>query len=300
MTISYGIYSGWYCDHAPRPYQTFGDDFVRSLDCFHLWKHCVDAYTNAAKIFITDSASPVGIPSSWLDERFEYVRLVANFGHSSVADTLFSGWARAMFLGLTYCFANGFDYAVSVEQGTLLKGAGIIERLIAQHPKADLIIPSGTGTPQPVQTGVFIVRSSAVPEFIAQYCCIRAKDRGFSPERKLADVARRMQTSVVNLGFGRARPIDFDEDHFFVRHLTSEELALFREAVGYRDRTNSTDHARISPRWRSWLPQIISPADNVRTPTESNPPCRDAFQAAVGHIQRRVDVDDRDGVGPNR
>jgi hypothetical protein len=253
MTITYGIYSGWYCDHAPRPYKTFGDEFMRSLDCFRLWKHCVDAYTNPARIFITDSASPVRIPPNWLDERFEYVRLVKNFGHAAVAETPLSGWARAMLLGLTYCFANGFDYAVCVEQGTLLKGDGIIERLIAQHPKADLIIPSGKGTPQPVQTGIFIVRSSAVPEVAAQYCSIRANDREFSPERKLADVARRLEASVVDLGFGRTRPIDFDRDHFFVKHLSSEELAQFRESIGYRDDTNTTDQtASLGTRWRSW------------------------------------------------
>jgi hypothetical protein len=137
-----------------------------------------------------------------------------------------------------YSYANGSEYVALVEQGSLFFGDGIIEQQIAKHPGANIIAPSGTGTPQPLQTGILIFRTSIVPEFIHRYASIPNPDggnNGLSPEKKVARVGADIGLVLSDLPSGRSRPLQFEASHMFVRHATTQELQRFIERVGLQE-----------------------------------------------------------------
>ncbi|WP_377298445.1 hypothetical protein [Rhizobium sp. SGZ-381] len=230
--LSYSVVTGWYADHKTRTYATRGDEFVRSAECFDLWYHCIKAFTAPESILIIDSASPV-MPAIPDDPRISIMRLKQNFGHAVQGVSHLSGWSKALLSGLMYGFANGSDYTVLIEQGSLFYGRDIIERQIAAFPDADIIAPDGRGTPQPLQTGIMIFRSAIIPDFIAAYCRIAAGDKSLSPEVKCAVAARGMNLVLSPLPHGRRRPLDMSAEHFFFRHGTTEEIRAFTRHLGF-------------------------------------------------------------------
>lgn len=230
--MSYSIISGWYADHQARDYPTKGDDFVRSASCFPIWYNCISRFTAPTNILIIDSASPVQPPLP-ADPRISYIALQKNFGHAAQGRSFLSGWSRALLCGLMYGYANGDLYTVLVEQGTLFYGNDIIERQIARYPTADVIAPSGAGTPQPLQTGILIFRTSIIPQFVRNYTQITVPDQVISPEKKVAIAAEGLRLQLSDLPFGRVRPIDFSASHFFLRHCNMAELRSFTEKLGF-------------------------------------------------------------------
>ncbi len=230
--MTYSIVTGWYADDKARDYRVLGDDFVRSVECFDIWYHCVRSFTSPSNILVIDSASPLR-PKMPDDPRISWVSLKRNYGHAVQGHSTLSGWSRALLLGLGYGFANGDLYTVLVEQGTLFHGKDIIERQIEAHPEADIIAPNGSGTPQPLQTGILIFRSAIIPKFIGNYTRVAAADDALSPEKKVALAADGMKIAFSSLPFGRRRPLDLSADHFFLRHGTLAELHAFTTRLGF-------------------------------------------------------------------
>lgn len=230
--MSYSIVTGWYADDKARDYKAYGDDFVRSAECFDIWYHCIRAFTSPSNILVIDSASPLR-PRMPDDPRISWVTLKRNYGHAVQGHSALCGWSRALLLGLSYGFANGDLYTVLVEQGTLFYGKDIIERQIAAHPDADIIAPNGSETPQPLQTGILIFRSAMIPKFVDNYARVAASDDALSPEKKVALAGNGMKIAFSNLPFGRRRPIDISADHFFLRHCNLTELHTFTARLGF-------------------------------------------------------------------
>ena len=230
--MSYSIVTGWYADNKARDYRVLGDDFVRSVECFDIWYHCIRSFTSPSNILIVDSASPAR-PRLPDDPRISWVSLKRNYGHAVQGHSALSGWSRALLLGLSYGYANGDHYTLLVEQGTLFHGKDIIERQIADHPEADIIAPSGSGTPQPLQTGILIFRSAIIPKFVENYTRVASADDALSPEKKVALAGNGMKIAFSNLLFGRRRPLDLSADHFFLRHGTLAELHAFTARLGF-------------------------------------------------------------------
>ncbi|MGV1789653.1 hypothetical protein [Rhizobium sp. A37_96] len=230
--MSYSIVTGWYADNRARDYKAYGDDFVRSAECFDIWYHCIRAFTSPSNILVIDSASPLR-PRMPEDPRISWVNLKRNYGHAVQGHSALCGWSRALLLGLSYGFANGDLYTVLVEQGTLFYGKDIIERQIAAHPDADIIAPNGAGTPQPLQTGILIFRSAMIPKFVENYTRVAASDDALSPEKKVALAGNGMKIAFSDLPFGRRRPIDVSADHFFLRHCNLAELHAFTTRLGF-------------------------------------------------------------------
>jgi hypothetical protein len=228
--MNYGIFTGWYADHQARPYPSYGDEFVRSVDCYYLWQHCVSRYTRPESTLVINSNSPL-VPR-W-DEAARVLDLDQNFGHAVKNQNHLSGVSRTWLLGLLYAFANNYDYGVCVEQGCLLYGDGFIETFLEAGAGAELIIPTGTGTPRPVQTSLFAVSRRAIPEFVFRYSSFGQGDNALSPERKMARVASKMSSAIVPTGPGRARPVDFTAPHFFMKHGSREEIRTFANLVRY-------------------------------------------------------------------
>ncbi|WP_338333041.1 hypothetical protein [Acetobacter sp. LMG 32666] len=230
--ISYSVITGWYANHKTRDYKVYGNEFVRSVECFDLWYYCINKFTNPEKIFIIDANSPIQ-PKFPKNDCINVIRMLRNHQHAAQSHTHLSGWSRTLLCGLMCGLANGSAYTVLIEQGSLFCGHDIIEREIEAYPDADIIVPTGTGTPQPIQTGIMIFRNEIVTQFINNYFNILAHDSIVTPEKKCTLAAKDMKIAFSSLPFGRRRPIDFNYQHMFIRHANLEEIQHFIQKINY-------------------------------------------------------------------
>lgn len=274
---TYVISSGWWCGavsdrNADRV--EYGSSEIRKVDFFHEWITSVKSFTSAKKILIVDSASEMR-PDIGDYPEIEWVRLNENAGHSTSHVGVYSGVTRAHVVGMTYAFACGVDYWVYIEQDALIYGDGIVERAIAsmRHP---IMLGAGAGTPQPTQQSFMIMSTSVIPTFLYRLASINAPDRLVTPETKFAiatsaflsalpatlfsdfprnglrhRIRRKVGRWLVNylsqydavpFGYGRVRPISFDDQNFYFQHASEEELKWYR--LKYATQVASTQATR--------------------------------------------------------
>ena len=253
--MKYVIGSGWWCTREPswqEGRKRLGDDLIRTADFHALWYESVKRFTDPCKIVIVDSASPVRPPLCPDDPRIECISLDRNYGHATSCGTKFSGCSRSFLLGVAYAWMCEADYYVYVEQDCLLYGEGIVERAIGRM-RHDFMFGDGAGTPQPIQQSMFILARPAFRAFLDGMDKIREGDREVSPEVKFARLkwdlvperigplrlrswrrlTGRLWYDRLPFGYGRARPIDWNQPHFYFQHGTREELERYREKTGF-------------------------------------------------------------------
>jgi hypothetical protein len=180
---NYIIGSGWWCDEDQSDRHKIGDNYIRSSEFHKLWYKAIDTFTDPAKIFIVDSASPVSIPVNINDKRIEVVHLLNNPGHPTKHNGKYSGWTVSALMGLEYALHCDVDYFVYIEQDALIYGNGIIEKSIEKMNKP-YMFGSADGSCHPLQQSFFIVHRSKIEELINNIHNINAPDYQVSPEKK--------------------------------------------------------------------------------------------------------------------
>lgn len=263
---SYIITTGWWCDNDTTDDRDkkFGSAALRKVEFFDLWHRCVTCNSNAKKIIVIDSASPV-VPKREKFDQVHWVRLDHNPGHSTKHTGKYSGVTYAHVLGMIYALLEDVDYWVYVEQDALISGSDIVEYAISKM-KHGIMFGYGKGTPQPMQQSFMIFRKEAIAHFLNKLARIEERDGIISPEMKFAIAASpifglfprltsstltrgglfaaivsRLITKFANLGFGgftglpfgygRQRPIDFASKYFYFQHGTEQELEAFISEV---------------------------------------------------------------------
>lgn len=259
----YIITTGWWCtnDDAIDDRKIIQGESIIRTDEFHkIWFDAVNTYTTPQKVFIVDSDSPVKPIMN--KEKETLVTLMNNAGHSTHHTGKLSGVSRAHLLGMSLVMVNEADYWVYIEQDALIYGKGIIEKCIEKMNKP-YMFGYGLGTPQPVQQSLMIIKKEGIPKFIKNFTGIKAKDSEISPEVKFAiatsfilkciperiyikmedntrlgNLLRRVIWKCIKtfrgfdylpIGYGRARPIDFGNTHFYFQHGDQEELNKWLE-----------------------------------------------------------------------
>lgn len=253
---TYIITTGWWSTKDDRDDRSVkrGDGSIRSSAFHQLWYGAIKRYTHAKKVYVIDSHAPVK-PS--LDEQNEVMfSLLENAGHSTSHNGKLCGVSRAHLLGMSIAMVNEVDYWVYVEQDALIYGEGIVEEAIGKMKKP-YMFGAGWGTPQPMQQSFMIIKTSHIPQFIKHFNAIRARDNEISPETKFAiacspvlrclpeflfknihtkSLKNRIVWRLFRLfqgfddlpfGYGRVRPIDFDERYFYFQHGDKEELDMY-------------------------------------------------------------------------
>ncbi|REL30214.1 hypothetical protein [Thalassotalea euphylliae] len=245
-----------------------GDDAIRGQAFHELWYQSIVDNASPDKIIITDSCSPLK-PTNLQDKPLiEFVSINENPGHSTNHTGKYSGWMRSVLMGLSYAVNCDCDYFVYVEQDVLLKGKGIIESEI-QKMKKNMMFGKEKGLVQPLQQSFFILHRSHFERFLSRVYGIAAKDVKISPERKFAiasswllsalpeclfwqpnlnnvaaKVIHRIQTAILKLlggydttkcGYGRSRPINFDDDYYYFQHGSQEELKSYFSVIKHND-----------------------------------------------------------------
>jgi len=255
MNPTYVITSGWWSSKESEDNRLIkcGDEFIRSKDFHELWYKAIKKFTNPKKIYIIDSNSPIK-PQLHGDE--ELIELIENAGHSTNHIGELCGVSRAHLVGMMMALANEVDYWVYIEQDALIYGEGIIEYAISKMKKP-YMFGSGFGTPQPTQQSLMIIKTEFIPDFIKKFTSIKAKDNLISPETKFAIATSKVLSLLpenlfydihsLNLknkilwklfeffkgydelpfGYGRVRPINFEDKFFYFQHGNKDELNEF-------------------------------------------------------------------------
>ncbi len=277
-SYNYIITTGWWSTNDDRMDDRTiisGDSLIRSDEFHKIWFDAVDKYTNPKKIYIIDSNSPVKPIMN--KEKEVLISLDSNAGHSTNHTGKLCGVSRAHLLGMSLAMVNEVDYWVYIEQDALIYGDGIIEKCIEQMKKP-YMFGYGLGTPQPVQQSLMIVKKEAIPQFINNFNKIKAKDSEIAPEVKFAMAASSIMMCIperiyikmeentkfgnllkrivwkliktfrgfdyIPVGYGRVKPIDFSDSHFYFQHGDKEELDHFMNKYNQSDKTKGLNDAK--------------------------------------------------------
>lgn len=254
---NYIIGTGWWCGKGePNPKRKIlGSEVIRGKEFHKLWYESVCRFSDPSKIVIVDSASPVKPDLNKKDDRIEFISLIFNAGHPTVHRGMYSGWSRSVLLGIEYALMCDVDYFVYVEQDVLLYGKEIVEMCIDKM-RGLYMFGSGDGTPQALQQSFFMIRKDGMKKFLNNIQFINHPDSALSPEAKFAVATnpalgvlppRLLQTRYgrklcsrlgqferLPIGYGRKRPINFSDSHFYFQHGSEEEIDQYIKLTGIK------------------------------------------------------------------
>jgi hypothetical protein len=259
------VTTGWYAQAESRSYRTKGDDFIRGVGFRQLWWRSLDTFVKPEHVFIVDSASPIKADDSlYTSTKVERVELLMNPGHSQNCKTQYCGAMAAIILGLEFALHNDVDMFVYVEQDALLFGDKMVEKTKSALRRKDLVF--GRGDENGVQQSYFAANKRGIKRFLSGLHAIKYSDKQIAPEhkfmfaasrflpspllalavytdvRKLRRVGQILYTLACSLsknyetlpfGYGRDRPINFDDDVFYFQHGSADELTRYRARTGY-------------------------------------------------------------------
>jgi len=233
--------SGWWCADEAHEW-TKGSPVQQSIPFFDLWYRQVIRCLDPDAVLVTDSAAPLK-PDHRSYGPLEWLELDRNYGHVNDirvghVETKYSGFTRSVVSGATYALSCDADVYVYVEQDCLLHGERILEPALG-GTTADILLGARTVNGKGIygkvaapmhQVSLMIVRRAGLERFIEAILGSPWTDGELSPEviweRRMAPF------DVVQIPYGRSRPIDFTRSHFYVQHLDDEELERFLELVG--------------------------------------------------------------------
>lgn len=247
--MDYIIGTGWWCDGSGKHASSVNNnstDLTRHQKFSLIWSHFIKKYSNPQRIIVVDSNSPEPFEAI-ID--YDFIRMTRNFGHAINCDTHLCGWTRSLLISAFYAFMNDMHY-VYIEQDVLIHGENIIERAIENLHDADF--SHGTWEHNyKVEQSFVVIKWGAILRFIGAYMSFGQSDKEMRPELKFHQMGDSHLSSHGNLrfkelpfGYGRRRPIDFDDNHFYAQHWTDEEL---RNMLG-REGLTITDFIQTKPR----------------------------------------------------
>jgi hypothetical protein len=259
------VASGWFATNEARSYVTAGDEMIRGVELRPLWWKSVDTFIKPQHVFIVDSASPIKPDdASCTSTPFQYTELLINPGHSQNGKTHYCGAMAAIMLGLEFALHNDVDMFLYVEQDALVFGDAIVEKTKSALRRKDLVFGASRGLD--IQQSFFAANKKGIRHFLSALHAINYSDKQIAPEHKfmfagsrfiptpllqLAEFTEIPKLRVAGLrlfalacglsrnytflpfGYGRERPIHFEDDVFYFQHGSAAELRRYRERTGF-------------------------------------------------------------------
>lgn len=259
------VTTGWYASDESRSYRTKGDDLIRGVGFRPLWWRSLDTFIKPKHVLVVDSASPIKPnDSAYTSTDCRHVELLINPGHSQNTKSHYSGWTAGMILGLEYALNNDVEMFLYVEQDVLVFGDSIIEKTKNALRRKDLVF--GAGSFVDVQQSFVAANKKGIRHFLSALHAINYSDKQIAPEHKFMFAASRFLPSpllalaefreapklrraglllfalacslsknyeVLPFGYGRARPINFNDDAFYFQHGTADEVSRYKQRAGF-------------------------------------------------------------------
>lgn len=258
------VTSGWYASNEPRSYDTHGDELIRGVEFRPLWWRSLDTFIKPEHVFIVDSASPLKPnDAAYTTTRVSHVELLINPGHAQNCTRHYCGAMAAIILGLEFALHNDVEMFLYVEQDALVFGSDIVERTKNALRRKDLVFGASKWV---IQQSFFAANKRGIRHFLSALHAINWTDKQVSPEHKFMFAASRFLPSplaglaaytqnrrmihtrfklfalacsisrryeVLPFGYGRERPINFDDDVYYFQHGTAAEVAQYRSRAGF-------------------------------------------------------------------
>lgn len=252
--MKYIIGSGWWCSSSDDEREKlYGDNDIRNENFHYHWYAAIRKYTSPTEIIIVDSNSP--IKPKW-EIGLKVISLNENAGHSTNHTGKYSGWMRSVIHSMSYAQNCDCDYYVYIEQDALIFGEKIIENCIAKMNKP-YMFGKCKDFNNPLQQSFFIIKKEYIDSFLAKIFLIPFSDSEMPPERKFAlatsdwfffipkfllissrskfikKITWRLQNifskaignyNYLPIGYGRDRPINMSDRHFYFQHGSADEL----------------------------------------------------------------------------
>jgi hypothetical protein len=232
--------SGWWCDGKSHDW-AIGSRFTRSVAFFDIWYRQVMRCLNPDRIVITDSASP--IKPDYRSYPIEWLCLDRNYGHpndirTGRIHTKYSGFTRTVISGAMYALCCDADFYVYVEQDCLLRGDDFLRHALGDTT-LDILLgaPTKNGRGRKpgiaasmLQQSLLVVRRAGLERFLQGLLGAPWTDGELSPEEIMRQQLAPFE--LVQVPYGRSRPIDFDRSHFYAEHLDDDELQRFLACIG--------------------------------------------------------------------
>lgn len=264
------VTTGWYSSSQPRSYTTYGDDSIRGPAFRQLWWQSLQSFVNPAHVYVVDSASPVKPGDAEfmdLGTDLRNIELLINPGHSQNTTHHYCGAMAAIIMGMEYALYSGVDYYIYVEQDALIYGDGFLSAVEHALLKRGFVFGGAPG--QLIEHTVMAFDRGALRKFISRVHSIALSDKLIEPEYKfmhaaslvrylpilnllsysrphwvrhpVAQVAIKLcalfkEYELLPFGYGRLRPINFEDDIFYFQQGSAEEVAAYRRKTGFSER----------------------------------------------------------------
>ncbi len=259
------VTSGWYASEDARTYVTWGDDAIRGTAFRPLWWRSLDTYLQPRHVFVVDSNAPVKPDDvACTQTPFQYVPLLINPGHGQNGKSHYCGAMAAIIMGLEFSLHNDVDMHLYVEQDALLYGGRLLEKTKLALRRSELVFGEDVGGQ--IQHSFFAASKGGIRRFLQALHAITYTDREVAPEHKfmiagapllppsLAGLAKYTTNqmlrrarhklftlacrlagrySLLPFGYGRNRPINFNDEVFYFQHGSAQELANYRKLTGF-------------------------------------------------------------------
>ena len=141
--------------------------------------------------------------------------------------------------GCVLALMNDTDYSVFVEQDCAVVGGGIVEQAIAEMEGAGKKISYGKldGMGSYIEQSFVIIKNDYILEFIEHYLAIPKTDNvfdGMSPEIKFRTINEKDTFWYpLPFGYGRNRPINFQDATFYAQQMTTDELRRLHDITQF-------------------------------------------------------------------
>lgn len=228
--------SGWWADDEDSEW-AIGSSATRSVSFFDVWYRQVMKCISPDRIVITDSSSP-NKPDWGTYPRVNWIELDRNYGHpndvrTGKVKTKFSGYTRSVINGAMYAYCCDADYFVYIEQDCLVRGDEFLAKAIGSN-KDEILLGArteggkglqGSEAAPMLQNSLIIVAKSGLERFITGIINSPVGDG----EQSIEVIMERHchPFGIIEILYGRSRPIDFDSPCFYVQHLSDDELDRF-------------------------------------------------------------------------
>jgi peptidoglycan/xylan/chitin deacetylase (PgdA/CDA1 family)/SAM-dependent methyltransferase len=235
------VASGWWCDTSMHDW-ALGSPATRSPAFFDLWYRQVVRCLNPARVVVTDSASPLK-PNIHAHRLLQWVELDRNYGHANDIrigriNTKYSGFTRSVLNGAMFALCCDADIFVYVEQDCLVWGEDFLRVAVAASQAEIFMGPPaenarglhGNAAAPMLQQSLIVVRRSGLERFLSGILEAPWTDGEVSPEETMRTMLQPYE--LLQVPYGRSRPIDFDRSHFYVQHLDDDELARILNKLG--------------------------------------------------------------------
>lgn len=262
------VTTGWYASAQARSYKTFGDETIRGPEFRRLWWQSLQTFVKPEHVFVVDSASPVKSDDVALASMYATdlrgVELLINPGHSQNTTHHYCGAMAAIILGMEYALYSGVDYYMYIEQDALIYGDGFIRSVEKSLSKNGIVFGGAPG--RMTEHTIMAFDRKVLRKFLSDIHAIGLSDRLLEPEYKFMHAASLMrylpvlsllsykrprwirhpvaqlsiklahlfrQYEIFPFGYGRLRPINFEDEIFYFQHGSLAELSEYRKKTGF-------------------------------------------------------------------